>query len=204
MNKRKIFNFLTLMGALFMLSVLAGYFYHINTRGELFQITPLEVPDNFAREFSRVIIKNRLESMSSAPFYNSEGHKKDWPDYDRQYLLVNFWASWCSPCVVELPSLEKLRKRFSGKGLEIVAISLDKNKSMDQIKEFLKNRGIGNFAAYMDLDREVENNIFMRGIPTTYLLGPEGNIRYIFEGDANWDSPASISFFEELLSSPSS
>ena len=192
------------MGALFMLSVLAGYFYHINTRGELFQITPLEVPDNFAREFSRVITKNRFESMSSAPFYNGEGHKKDWPDYDGQYLLVNFWASWCSPCVVELPSLEKLRKRFSGKGLEIVAISLDRNKSMDQIKEFLKNRGIGNFAAYMDLDREVENNIFMRGIPTTYLLGPEGNIRYIFEGDANWDSPASISFFEELLSSPSS
>ena len=204
MNKRKIFNFLTLMGALFMLSVLAGYFYHINTRGELFQITPLEVPDNFAREFSRVIIKNRAEPIPLAHFFDAQGNERDWQDYEGEYLLVNFWASWCSPCVVELPSLEKLKNRFSGKGVEVIAISLDRNKSMDQIKEFLKNRGIGNFAVYMDLDREVENNIFMRGIPTTYLLGPKGNIRYIFEGDANWDSPDSINFFERLLSSPSS
>ena len=138
MNKKKMFNFLSFLGGIFVVSILIGYFYHINTRGDLMPNAPLEVSDDFAKEFSRVITKNRIDPMPAAAFYDTTGHKKNWNDYEGKYLLVNFWASWCSPCVVELPSLEKLKKRFSGKEIDVIAISIDRNRSVDNIKEFLK------------------------------------------------------------------
>lgn len=201
MNKQKLFSILSFLGVIFFLVLIIGYIHVLNTRGELI-LDKVEVDGEFVEEFSRVITKNRANSMPEIEFLDPEGKSQTWKDFEGNYLLVNFWATWCPPCIVELPSMGRLQKSFKGRGLEVIAVSVDTLKTQEQIKDFLYSRDIGEFAAYWDAKDEVEKNVPMRGIPTTYLLDPEGNILHIFEGDANWASPAAYAFFKELLNQP--
>lgn len=175
-----------------------GYTKNLKTRGDVI-VNNVDVSDEFARDFSRVITKNRAEALPDITFAAPNGDLITWVAFQGEYLLVNFWATWCPPCVVELPSLNALQKRFDGRGLKVIAVSLDAQRTHDQIKKFLYNRNIDDFAGYWDIQGQITANIRMRGIPTTYLLGPDGNILHIFEGDADWNSPASIEFFRALL-----
>lgn len=184
------------MGFIIFLGV--SYFNEYKNRGEIIE-SQTDVPAEFARQFSRVIKKNRAQQPPSSPFIDPMGNSKDWADLNGQYTLVNFWATWCSPCVVELPSLNRLQKKYENKGLKVIAISIDTMRDHEEIKTFLDYRNIGQFAAYFDKKSNIQRNIKMRGIPTTYLLDPTGNITHIFEGDANWGSPSSYRFFDTLL-----
>lgn len=204
LSKQKLMKHLSLLGLAFIVVLSFQAYQSYQNRGELIT-RQIEVPDNFARQFNRVIKKNRAEILPSTPFMTPNGQKLDWSDLTGQYTLVNFWATWCPPCVIELPSLDKLQKRYEGKGLEVIAISLDTMQGHDQIQKFLKNRNIGDFAAYFDVDRIIQKEIYMRGLPTTYLLDNKGQLIYVFEGDADWVSSGAIQFFDDLLeSSPSS
>lgn len=198
MNKQKLFSVLSLLGVIFSIVMVVGYVRMLDDRGEVIE-QRLDVPDRFARHFSRVVIKNRLQPMKEAGFLSPEGSETNWTAFEGNYLLVNFWASWCAPCVTELPSLEKLQKKMGGKGIEVIAISLDQGRTHEEIKQYLYNRNIGEFAGFFDHKTDVQRNITMRGIPTTYLLDPKGHVLYVFEGDANWNSSESRAFFTALL-----
>lgn len=198
MNQQRFFSVLSTMGVIFIIFLGISYVRMMNTQGEVV-VNKITVPDGFEREFGKVITKNRLSPMVEAYFLSPEGYRVGWQDFKGEYLLVNFWATWCAPCVIELPSLDTLQKKFSGEGLNIISVSLDTMRSQSQIKKFLYNRNIGEFAAYLDASGEVKKKIRMRGIPTSYLLDPDGNVLYMFEGDANWSSPEAISFFNLLL-----
>jgi thiol-disulfide isomerase/thioredoxin len=137
--------------------------------------------------------------MPAAQFTALNDDLLSFQSYNGRYLLVNFWATWCAPCVVELPSLEKLQTYLTDRPIDVIAVSLDHNRPLNDIHMFLQNRLIGDFAAYKDFGRTVESGIPMRGIPTTYLLHPEGYILKIFEGSADWNSPPARRFFDELL-----
>jgi thiol-disulfide isomerase/thioredoxin len=141
--------------------------------------------------------------MPLATFMSPEGRRVNWQVFEGKYLLINFWATWCGPCVIELPSFEKLRQRFKDTNLEVIAVSLDTQRDQEQIQRFLSNRSIGEFASYFDDAKEVKSAISMRGIPTTYLLDPNGNVLYVFEGDAVWHSQSAIEFFEAVVAQES-
>jgi thiol-disulfide isomerase/thioredoxin len=196
--KRKIMNLTSLLGFIFIIFLGVNYYSEYQSRGAVIE-GQIEVPADFAREFSRVIKKNRTEELPSTPFMDPEGNVLDWDDITGQYTLVNFWATWCGPCVIELPSFGELLKLYEGKNLNVVAISIDTMREHDFIKEFLDNRNIGEYAAYYDHQQNIQKNIKMRGIPTTYLLDPDGVLLYIFEGDADWNSKAAQRFFNQLL-----
>jgi len=199
-HKSKVLNILTSLGLIFLIALSITLFKEANRTGEKVE-NIVQVPTDFKREFSNVVTKRRLEPVVDVRFLSPEIDKVSWQDFKGDYLLVNFWATWCAPCVTELPSLEKLAQKFDGKGLEVIAISLDTMRNQTQIKTFLANRNIGDFAAYFDDESLIQRNIKMRGIPTSLLLDKDGNILYVFEGDAQWNSPSAVSFFENLLNS---
>lgn len=198
MTKQKLFSALSLLGGIFIIALVIGYTFSLDNRGEVIT-KKVPVPQEFSSQFSRVVIANRSRTLPDISFLDPSGTEKFWQDFEGKYLLVNFWATWCAPCVIELPSFGKLRDRFSDNGLEIIAISLDKQRSHDDIRDFLKYRGIDNFAAYYDHSGMMERQLSLRGIPTSYLLDPNGNILTIFEGDADWNSRPAIAYFEEIL-----
>lgn len=181
-----------------MIALIIGYFHTKKERIVLLK-DQIAVPKEFSSQFNRIIIKKTAQSMPNASFLSPDGHQITWSDFKGKHLLVNFWATWCAPCVVELPSLNELQSRFKDHGLETIAISLDQQRSHDQVKRFAYNRNISDFVTYYDHNNEVQRKVRMRGIPTTYLLNPQGKILYIFEGDAQWNSPPAINFFTTLL-----
>ena len=199
MNKQKIFSLLSVLGILF--AIFAVIYLVQTSQKSAPVVNAVEVPERFARQFSHLKVKNRALPMPEVGFRGLNGKEISWDAFEGNYLLVNFWATWCAPCVVELPSLDKLRQRFDGKGLSVIAVSLDQTRDQDDIRKFLENRGIGDFAAYWDEFSQIQGRIRLRGIPTSFVLNPKGQILYVFEGDATWNAPDAITFFETLLNS---
>ena len=197
-SKSNLFRYLNILGLGFIVALVVGYFNVQQNAGPRIE-NAVEVPRLFDRQFARVETKRRAEQLPILSFLNSKGVPVNWNAYSGEYLLVNFWATWCAPCVLELPSLGKLAERYDDKGLQVIAISLDTQRDHEQIQEFLLNRGIGDFASHLDHKNDIQRTIRMRGIPTSFLLDAKGNLLYIFEGDADWVSPPAISFFNELL-----
>ncbi|MEM7618204.1 MAG: TlpA disulfide reductase family protein [Pseudomonadota bacterium] len=197
-NKNKVLNILTKLGLIFAIAMVITFIRSANEQGEPIE-NRVKVPRAFDRQFSNVVTKRRAEPIVDVSFLNPAGETVAFSDFDGEYLLVNFWATWCPPCVLELPSLDALAREMEGKGLEVIAISLDAQRDQQSIRDFLYNRGIGEFAEYHDNQQIIQKNIYMRGIPTSVLLDPQGNILYVFEGDADWSSAPALEFFRKVL-----
>lgn len=104
-------------------------------------------------------------------------------EYDGKKVLVNFWASWCEPCVVEIPSMMRLRKKMGG-NLEIITVNIGETK--DQIKEF-KERANFDFPIGIDKDGGVMKDWGVFVFPTNFIVGKDGKIIYKYTGSLEWD-----------------
>lgn len=161
-----------------------------------------EIPDTvfqeFAQEFS--VVRGASENMTlpNVDLLDPDGKSFRIDSFKGKLTLVNFWATWCAPCVVELPSLQKLAEHYKNQ-MNVVAVSLDPMKKHSDILAFLENRKISTFAGYFDDKGALGAELGLRGIPTSFLLGKNGQILYRFEGDADWASPAAQKFFDSIL-----
>lgn len=159
---------------------------------------PEVVVSAFAAQFQKMRVSTEPMRLPDDAFMGPDGKKVRFSDYHGKPVLVNFWAVWCPPCIVELPSLEKLKRFYDGE-LEVVAVSVDQGKTGDDIRTFLEKRRIGSFAAYLDKDGAFTRKVNIGGLPTSFLVGSDGYILYRFEGDADWVSPDSKMFFDQFL-----
>ena len=117
-------------------------------------------------------------------------------DYRGKIIFLNFWATWCRTCVIEMPSMEKLHRRFKDQNFAMVAINLQ--ESAAQVKAFYEKFTLS-FAALLDSTGEVANGFAVRGLPTTFVLDKQGRIIGHALGPREWDSRASIELFEYLI-----
>ena len=101
-------------------------------------------------------------------------------------MLVNFWATWCPPCVEELPSLMTLQERMKGRGLVVVGVSIDVDG--DAYHRFLKLHNI-NFVTVRDPDQKVAAMYGTSGWPETYIIDRQGVLRRKFVGPVDWNAP---------------
>jgi thiol-disulfide isomerase/thioredoxin len=100
--------------------------------------------------------------------------------------LVNFWASWCSACLIEMPSIVRLRDKFNSRGLEVVALNVDTNPASD-IPPLLPRLGI-NFPVYLDPQGKVSDLFDVREIPLTFIIDRTRTILAVALGERDWDS----------------
>jgi thiol-disulfide isomerase/thioredoxin len=105
-----------------------------------------------------------------------------------QVVLVNLWATWCPPCVAELPSLEILHARLRGQGFAVVALSLDRG-SVEKVAAFWDKRGIEQLDFFWDRDGLVPRRWSYEAIPTSYLLDRTGRVVKTYAGAYKWDEP---------------
>ena len=118
-------------------------------------------------------------------------------DYRDKFVLLNFWATWCAPCRKEMPALDNLHKELSHAGLEVVGVHV--GPSLDSIKRFLDQVPV-EFAILVDLNMEL-SNWGVLGLPTTFLVSPEGRIVYRAVGEREWDSAKMLRFITQAMSS---
>ncbi|MDC1093441.1 TlpA disulfide reductase family protein [Porticoccus sp.] len=120
-----------------------------------------------------------------------------------KYVLMNFWATWCAPCVTEMPSLDKLAVRLHTKGLIVVAVSQDLNE-LSKVKSFLKPMMLEEIVIWYDEKNKGFRELGLRGLPTTILINPDGLMVAKLEGSAEWNEGPLLAQIEEIIKNDSS
>ena len=126
-----------------------------------------------------------------------DGREVSLQQYRGKYVLLNFWATWCGPCKMEMPSLERLHQRFKSKNLEVVAVSNDMFGARVVVPYIKANRL--SFTILLDQKMRASSDYGVVSLPTTYLIDPQGRIIGALYGAENWDEPSTLKYFEELL-----
>lgn len=122
-------------------------------------------------------------------------------DYKGDVVLLNIWATWCGPCRVEMPSMQRLEERLGPKGLRIVAVSVDVAGMETRIKEFSEELKLS-FEILHDAPGTIQRQYQTTGVPETFIIGRDGRVRRRVIGADDWASPANIAFLERLLAEP--
>ena len=122
-------------------------------------------------------------------------------DYAGEVVLLNIWATWCGPCRIEMPSMERLQKRLGPKGLRIVAVSVDDPGMEPRIKAFVDELGL-TFEILHDAPGKIRQTYQTTGVPETFIVGRDGLIRRRLIGEDDWSSEANVAFLERLLAEP--
>jgi thiol-disulfide isomerase/thioredoxin len=130
-------------------------------------------------------------------FSERSGAARQLTDFRGQWLLVNLWATWCAPCVREMPSLDRLQAQFNER-LHVLAISEDR-KGAEVVDRFLGKLDLKSLTIYLDPAAQAQQAFKLRGLPTSLLIDPSGMMRGQLEGAADWDSPTMIALIERYL-----
>jgi peroxiredoxin len=141
-----------------------------------------------------VTVKNRLntkespltavklgEPMPDFTLPDASGQMVKFSDVARQnkLVLINFWASWCTPCRMEMPQFEKLYTAKKGEGFTLLAINVDKER--EKADAYLKNKPVS-FPVLIDKDGAVAKQLGLNALPTTILVGEDGKVFQVVEG----------------------
>jgi peroxiredoxin len=112
-------------------------------------------------------------------------------------VLLNFWATWCAPCRLEMPTMDKAYQEYKSRGLEILAVSLDAG-SNSVVKNFMQELKL-DFPVLSDPDMEVLRLYRMVGIPASFLIDKQGIVRHREVGYRDWTTPESRKLLEAIL-----
>lgn len=117
-------------------------------------------------------------------------------DYRGKVVVLNFWASWCPPCLREMPSMERLRVKMAGRPLAVVA--LDSAETPEEVNAYLSRMKLG-FPILLDPDGSNTKRWKVFALPTTFLLDASGRVRYVLTGPTEWDEGEALTVIESLL-----
>lgn len=145
-------------------------------------------------------ILDEIEKKGPPSFSLKDLHGKKYRlgDFPDSIVIVNFWASWCAPCVKEFPSLRHLVEKMDHK-VKVLAISADNDRA--DLESFLKSFGVlpADFIVLWDKEKEVSESFGTQVFPESYIFGPGGKFIRKVAGIDEWDSPLALQFFSDLV-----
>lgn len=125
-----------------------------------------------------------------------DGHPYKLTDYRGQIVLVNFWATWCPPCIEEMPALERLRQRLADQGFEVLAVNMgDQEKS---VRDFTRQITV-RFPVLLDPDGRAVREWRVFALPTSFLVNAQGLVTHELSGTAEWDGSTATTLIETMI-----
>ncbi len=118
-----------------------------------------------------------------------DGTTRPLAHWQGKVVLLNFWATWCAPCIEEMPALERLHRKLGGADFSVVAASIDR-QGRSAVAPFVAKLGLNDLPIVLDAKGTAARAVGARGLPTSLIFDREGRERGRLEGEAKWDSPA--------------
>jgi thiol-disulfide isomerase/thioredoxin len=140
------------------------------------------------------------QPVPQVAFGNGAGARVELISFKGKYVLLNLWATWCAPCVRELPALAKLKATVPGHKFEVVAVDVGRGSAADS-RSFLDAHGAKALATYVDSNLALLRAFGAYGLPLTILIDPKGHEIGRAVGPAAWDTPDSVRYFTDLSKS---
>jgi peroxiredoxin len=153
----------------------------------------LLVASPYSRQGERGHIGSTAEDFS----FQLNGQPARLSDLRGKVVVLNFWATWCPPCKEEMPSMDRLYKRYKDHGFTIAAISID-GGGIQAVAAFVKKLGL-TFPIGLDPTLDVANRYTVRALPSSFLIDREGNMVAVALGPRDWDGIAARAVVEVLL-----
>ncbi|HUN87675.1 MAG TPA: TlpA disulfide reductase family protein [Terriglobales bacterium] len=116
-------------------------------------------------------------------------------DFKGQVVVLNFWATWCAPCIEEMPSLIDMAQRVKDKGVTVVGVSIDVDGGA--YHNFIKQHGV-DFLTVRDPDQKSSSLYGTTGWPETFIIDRQGVLRRKFVGPVNWNDPEIVQYLTSL------
>jgi peroxiredoxin len=127
-----------------------------------------------------------------------DGRQASLQDWRDKAIVLNFWATWCQPCTVEMPTLEALWRGYRERGLVVVGVSVDRGAPRALLDPYLKNLGL-TFPILLDPDAATAGAWRVTGIPATFLIRPGGDVVGVAMGAREWNSNEMRALVDTLL-----
>jgi thiol-disulfide isomerase/thioredoxin len=131
-------------------------------------------------------------------FTNSLGVEMSLADFRGKVVALNLWATWCAPCVREMPDLDRLQAKIGGASFEVIALSSDRG-GLSKVEPFFRRTGIEHLEIYLDPKNTIARRLGARGLPTTFIIDAEGRILGSVAGAMDWSADPVVEWLKGII-----
>lgn len=160
-------------------------------------------PDTAALEalrdgsMKKLVFHSEPQEISPEVFFDEAGAEMVLADLQGQYILLNFWATWCAPCRHEMPALDALQGDLGSDNFRVVTVATGRNPE-PALRRFFAEENIQNLPLYTDPRQQLAREMAVLGLPITVLIDPEGREIARLRGDAEWNSESARAIVRAL------
>ena len=148
---------------------------------------------------SKLVVDPKAPAQPETNFLTGENQPAALQDFRGKVVVVNLWATWCAPCVIEMPTLAALQTAYKDKGLVVAPISVDRLADRDAAKAELAKLSSGALTFYGDHTYRIAYDLKAEGFPTTIIYGRDGREIGRVAGEADWAGPDARALIEAAL-----
>jgi thiol-disulfide isomerase/thioredoxin len=162
--------------------------------------TPVTPPEDSTRQLQPItalVPTDPPRPPASATFTDAAGNPHTLADFAGKGVVVNLWATWCAPCVAEMPALQTLARRAASDSILVIPLSSDRGGT-PAVKDFFAAHGINDLPIWLDPKSQAAFAWGARGLPTTLIVDRQGRERARLEGAADWASDAALAELRRL------
>ena len=154
--------------------------------------------DAFAKDsLKKLTVLEAPPVQPASSFSRADGAQMQLSDYKGKVILLNVWATWCAPCVAEMPSLDALQAAKGSERFEVVTVSLDRTTA--EIEAFFKDKGLTHLEGWHDGTYGLSARLSLPGLPTSVFYNEHGREIARLPGEADWMSAESLALIDYLV-----
>ena len=139
-----------------------------------------------------------LPPLKDLQFVDADGRERTIADFRGKVLLLNIWATWCAPCRLEMPSLDRLQAKLGGPEFQVIALSMDAG-GLPDVMRFYARLGLRHLAIFVDPSGRTMPGLRISGLPTTLLIDRNGREIGRTAAPADWDQPEALTLIRRHL-----
>lgn len=143
-------------------------------------------------------LREASRPLPAFTFQDADGVEKSMADFVGQGVVINLWATWCPPCVAEMPALERLARQLAAEAIAVLPLSSDRG-GRAVVEAFYQRIGLTGLGIWLDPRGAAARGLGVRGLPTTIIADRSGQERARLEGDAAWDTAPFVAAIRRLV-----